>query len=122
MPATVMVATTAPIAQQANPPGGPIPLRRSLPGFGMLAAGLVVGTLSMPSRRPKNAKNSKKLSRLASLLLFLVSCAGCGGASMGSGPPPPPPQPGTPQGIYMLNVTGASGSTSQSVTITLTVQ
>jgi hypothetical protein len=55
------------------------------------------------------------------LLLLLALCAGCGGSTMASGPPPQV-IPGTPQGVYMLKITGSSGNTNQSTTITLTVQ
>ena len=118
MPATVTVATTAPGGKQVGFVPRKFPFRRSLPVFGYLAAGLIAGMVSLPST--KIPKRKKKFSWVACLLLLQLFCAGCGGSATGSGGPPP--NSGTPHGIYMLKVTGASGTRNQSVTITLTVE
>jgi hypothetical protein len=47
--------------------------------------------------------------------VLLGVCFGCGGGTNGGG------TTGTPSGTYSL-VTGASGTTTQSTTLTLTVQ
>jgi hypothetical protein len=54
---------------------------------------------------------------LAGLILFLVfQAAGCNGGS--SGPPPPP---GTQPGTYTVTITGNSGATTHTTTVTLSV-
>jgi hypothetical protein len=55
---------------------------------------------------------------LAGLILFLVfQAAGCGG-NTNSGPPPPH---GTQPGTYTVTITGNSGGTTKTTTVTLTV-
>ena len=51
---------------------------------------------------------------------FVASCGG--GSSSFISPPPPPPIPGTTPGTYQLTITGATGSDSHSLAVTVTIQ
>ena len=57
---------------------------------------------------------------LAGIVIFLLlQTIGCGGSSSSS--PAPPPPTGTPAGTYSVTVTGASGNTTHTTTLTLIV-
>jgi hypothetical protein len=62
-------------------------------------------------------RNSRKRLLVIGWLVLLGVCYGCGGGSNGGGG-----TTGTPSGAYSIVVTGTSGSTTQSTTLTLTVQ
>lgn len=52
------------------------------------------------------------------LLVLMLQMVRCGGGTSSGGPPPPN---GTPAGTYAVTVTGTSGTTQHSTTITLKV-
>lgn len=59
------------------------------------------------------------------LVLFAaILMAGCGGGGGGGGtqPPPPPNPDATLPGTYIINITGTSGTQSQTASLRLTVQ
>jgi subtilase family serine protease len=77
---------------------------------GALLAGIFV--LGVPSRR-------RRMSRLGLMLLvFFAAGMGCGGGSSSS----VPKTGGTPTGSYTITVTAASGATSHTATVAVTVQ
>ena len=55
------------------------------------------------------------------LLVFLAAGLGCGGSTSSTKQPPPPPPTPTPAGLYTVKITGTSGSTSFSTTVTVGV-
>jgi len=61
---------------------------------------------------PRSHRRRRKLLFTIALAALCVSCGGGGG---GSGNRPPPPDAGTPQGIYLVTLTGSSGSTTHSI-------
>jgi hypothetical protein len=68
---------------------------------------------------PMAGRRGRWTIRLLPLALLLLICS-CGGSSSSSGPQPNPN--GTPVGSYTLTVSATSGSTSQSIPLTLNVQ
>jgi hypothetical protein len=71
-------------------------------------------------RIPKRRRNW--LAMLALLVLFVtIAGIGCGGGGAGSGGGGGTGNPGTTAGSYTITVTGTSGSTVESGTVTLTV-
>jgi hypothetical protein len=105
-PLTVSVITTPRTmsALRANP---------KLPSPWIWATALMA-ILILPGSLRSTFPASKLIRRMPLLLLFLL-CS-CGGGSGGSS------QHGTPAGTYTLIVTATSGSLSQSLPLTLTVQ
>ncbi len=55
---------------------------------------------------------------LAVVFLLLMKVVGCGGGGGGSTPAPR----GTPPGTYMVTITGTSGATPHTTTVTLVVR
>jgi hypothetical protein len=78
-------------------------------GSATLACLMLVG---VPSRRRSWRTMLGMLALLAALAGGVLACGGHGGSS----------NPGTTVGYYMITVTGASGSTTATGTVTLTVQ
>jgi hypothetical protein len=110
--ATLTVSTTAPTSASLRPP--------ILPGIrwydGTALACLLVFGISAPRRR--SWKVLGMLMLLATFCSCLLACGGGGGSGGGkvaSGP-------GTTAGIYTIAITGASGVTTETGTVTLTVQ
>jgi len=82
----------------------------------ILLAFLVVAILLSANRTRRQRAFAG--ATFALVLLFVVfEAVGCGGG----GPPPPPPPHGTPAGTYTVTVTGMSGSTTHTATVTLVV-
>ena len=108
-PITVSVTTAArPINAGLLPQGG-----APWPGtFAVLAASLLALVLSTFS-----AGRSRKVA-FAGATLLALAFAGCGG---GGGGGTPPPVVGTPNGIFIITVTGTSGTITQSQAISLNV-
>jgi subtilase family serine protease len=114
--ATLTIATTA--ARQGSctasnqPPSG---INWFARGGGVLACALLFG---FGSRR-------RRFRTALGMLALLVALAGgmlaCGGGSKAS-PCTPTTIPGTTAGVYIVTVTGTSGTTNASGTVTLTVQ
>jgi photosystem II stability/assembly factor-like uncharacterized protein len=123
---TVTVTTTAASAlPPGNPPAGqgrwPRALWIVMLGLAAIGALRFVGA---GSARPNRSAKRSPTSALAAILLFVAlwaSCGGGGGSSGGGGG-----KPGTPVATYTLTVTGtyASGSTTltHNLTLTLTVK
>jgi hypothetical protein len=109
---TVTVTTTAPSAAAPllHPPAGKVP--RPLLLFFVVLILMGISLAVAPARR-------RPAWLLAGTMLLMLTWASCGGG--GSKPPPPSPQGGTPKGTYTLTVTATSGSFSQSMDLTLTV-
>jgi len=68
---------------------------------------------------PAAGRRGRSALRLLPLALLLLLCS-CGGSNSSSGPQPNPN--GTPAGTYTLTVSATSGSTNQSIPLTLNVQ
>lgn len=98
-------ATTAALALPARPG------LRWLPVGGATLAGLLL--LFVPTRR----RNWRALLGMVALLALFASLSACGGGVSSS-----TSIAGTTQGAYTIIITGSSGTTSASKTITLTVQ
>ncbi|MFZ1085604.1 MAG: Ig-like domain repeat protein [Terracidiphilus sp.] len=111
--ATLTVSTTAPSSATLIEPGGlTIPWDAS--GGASLACVLLIG---IRSRRRVWRTSIGMLILLMAFASGLLACGG-GGSSGGSGPS----RAGTTAGTYKVIVTGASGSTKSTATVTLTVQ
>jgi hypothetical protein len=78
-----------------------------------LWAVLLIGVVILPSAKPRR-HSTWRIMRLSPLLLLVVLCA-CGGSTSTN-------PIGTPAGTYPLTVKATSGSASQSLPLTLTVQ
>jgi hypothetical protein len=86
-------------------------LASALTGFGLLGLVIVGG-----STRRKRVRQSAAM--LLVVMAIVAGVAGCGGGHTKV----PNPTTGTPAGTYTVTVTAASGATSHTGTITLTVQ
>ena len=112
--ATLTITTTATTAASAHP------LHRGIPwyatGEAALACILLLGI-------PRQRRSWRVL--LGSLVLF-ASLAGstlaCGGGGGGNSKPTPTVVPGTTPGAYFVTITGTSGTTTSTTTISVTVQ
>ena len=82
-----------------------------------LSAFAMLGMVVLP--RARASKRSCRCLRLLplTLALFVVSCGGGGGGTTS-----PPPSGGTPAGNYTLSVKATSGTTTQTVSLSLIVQ
>jgi hypothetical protein len=106
--------TTAASAALVRPAIGPdarslLALWLPIPGIALLGAGLA------------SSKRRKRLVQLLAVCAFVIGLAvmvGCGGGSSSSGGG----TGGTPSGSYTVTVTGTSGGTSHTTTVTLSVQ
>ncbi len=109
-PITISVTTVArPVNAGLLPQGG-----APWPGiFTVLAASLLALVLSTFS-----AGRSRKVT-FAGATLLALAFAGCGGG--GGGSSTPPPVVGTPNGVFIITVTGTSGTITQSQAISLNV-
>ncbi len=113
--ASVMVTT---MARGFVPPGWPRLRFISQPQFlpvSLLA--ILLSVLLLRFARTRRQRFAGALS-LAGLVLLILQTIGCGGGSSYS---PPPPPPGTPAGTYSVTVTGTSGNTTHTTTLTLIV-
>jgi peptidoglycan/LPS O-acetylase OafA/YrhL len=107
------ISTAAPVYAHMLPPSTKLP-PTSLPAL-LLGAMLLtmVGWWQVRRTRPRWAAATCLLFGLLFATLFMAGC--------GAGGFPLPKVGGTPVGSYPVTVTGTSGSTSHSTTVTLTV-
>lgn len=70
----------------------------------------------------QNAAWMRFAQSIALAIALAASAVACGGGGGGGGGQDPPPHGGTPAGTYSLTVTGTSGSTSHTISLSLTVQ
>jgi subtilase family serine protease len=110
---TIMVSTTAhQLLPPMDPPGRFGPWHRVLPPFFLIILALLMLAFAARTRRQRFAFSAA----LAGAVLFLlVQTTGCGGGS--SAPPPH----GTQAGTYTVTITGVSGSSTHTTTVSLTV-
>jgi centrosomal CEP192-like protein len=87
-------------------------------------ATLLMGWAVLPNRKIGISRGKQSVRHLPLLLLLILFLGSCGGGvpSSTSPPPPSPSSSGTPAGTYVLKVTATSGSVSQSMSLSLTVQ
>jgi subtilase family serine protease len=110
---TIMVSTTAhQLLPPMDPPGRFGPWHRVLPPFFLIILALLMLAFAARTRRQRFAFSAA----LAGAVLFLlIQTTGCGGGS--SAPPPH----GTQAGTYTVTITGVSGSSTHTTTVSLTV-
>jgi hypothetical protein len=70
----------------------------------------------IPARRRRWRTAFAMLALLVTLMGGLLACGGSGGS------PPCTPMPGTTPGTYTITVTGTSGATTATGTVSLSVQ
>jgi hypothetical protein len=116
VPATfsVSVKTTSRTTAAVHPPASP-----RVPWLWTLAIAMLGTVAGLKLRGPNPSGRRHLYLRLAplALLYFLISCGG----SSSTGDPQPNPN-GTPAGIYTLSVKAVSNSTTETTSLTLTVQ
>jgi Bacterial Ig-like domain (group 3) len=110
------ISTTAPSALFKTP--WQLPPKQA-PLILILYCGLLAALWRAIFKRPVERCQPALLARCALVLLLAMAAgvAACGGGGGGGSS-----NPGTPSGVSQVVVTGTSGSTTQSVTLTLTVQ
>jgi hypothetical protein len=116
--ATSMVAVTTMARGLVPPTGGPQTPAGPLTAVPALAMAVLAGMFFAMRRTGRmDAAMGRRLAGigLASVLLWVGLLAACGGSSGSS-------TTGTPAGNYTLTITAASGSTTMSTTVPLTVQ
>jgi len=109
---TMLTVSTTTNVATLNSPGGQRPAAASIAGYGLWLPGAfgLAGLLFIgQSKRPRQRKTSSLLLLGVVVWLALAGLAGCGGHST------PPPTTAT------FNVVAASGGTSHSTSITLTI-
>jgi hypothetical protein len=114
---SVVVATTVRSnAQSAVDSQNQVASRRHARSSAALASLLLLGIVLAPTM-PFGRNTKKRLNLLVVFMLLSISIGalGCGGGGSNH-------VTGTPSGTYTIVVTGASGSTTRSTTLTLTVQ
>ena len=85
-------------------------------------ATLLMGWVVLPNRKIGSSRGKLSVRHLP-LLLLILFVGSCGrSVTSSTSPPPSPSSSGTPAGTYILKVTGISGSASQSMSLSLTVQ
>jgi Lactonase, 7-bladed beta-propeller len=122
---TASVTTTArsALAPPATPLSPP-PSRNPIP---LLFLGCLLAILCrLLSRSARGAGAARRLTweravSISILLATMIGAAGCGGGGSGT-VVPPPPIVGTPAGTYTVTVTGAAGSFSGKIDLTLIVK
>jgi hypothetical protein len=86
-------------------------------------ATLLMSLVVLPNRKIESSRGKKSVRHLPPLLLLILFLGSCGrGVTSSTSSPLSPSSSGTPAGTYMLKVTGISGSASQSMSLSLTVQ
>jgi hypothetical protein len=86
-------------------------------------ATLLMASVVLPYRRIRSSAGKRLIRHMPLLLLLLLFLGSCGGGgSSSTSPPPSALSSGTPAGTYSLKVTATSGSASQSMSLSLTVQ
>jgi hypothetical protein len=114
--ATISVTTTAPSAGSAVRTTGPRRIPREF--LTLLALALITCVLLFGMA----VRQQNRLAAALALVLVLAILSGCGGGGSVVNPPPPPLTGGTPAGTYTVTVTGTSGATTHSTTLTMIVQ
>jgi len=110
---TIMVSTTAhQLLPPMDPPGRFGPWHRVLPPFFSIILALLMLAFAARTRRQRFAFS---VALAGAVLFLLVQTTGCGGGS--SAPPPH----GTQAGTYTVTITGVSGSSTHTTTVSLTV-
>jgi hypothetical protein len=84
----------------------------------LLIAVLLAMLLRRLASEPRQRSLSSALPFAGTALFLLLQAIGCGG---GGGYRPPPPPVGTPLGTYTVTVSGTSGSTTHTASVTLIV-
>jgi len=87
------------------------------PLIALLCAILLLISFLQFTARARRERLAGALPFMVLALFLILQAVGCGGGGSGS----PPPQVGTPAGTYAVTVSGTSGNTTHSTTLTLIV-